>query len=218
MINIVKFYPKTAVCPFCRKYIHVDTPVYKSIIAHRDTEALKSILRQTANRIKCSLCGEEFYYEHNCGIINTDKNYAIAALPNMQKPLPEIKTALFKILGKQNFRLRYVHEFIYLTEKARIFEFDLDDRVLEIIKYKYIAETRGLGTDAKIILINTNSNALIFGIYDDCDKLLTTHCVGIDSYAAISASLDKELADDALLNWKKIDLNWAKEYTKENIK
>ncbi len=207
-----------AVCPFCRQYIQIDTAVYKQIIANRDTDALKSVLHGRANRIKCPLCGEEFYYEHNFCILNTDKNYAIASVPNMQNPLPNVKTALFNILGKRNFRLRYVHEFIYVTEKARIFEFDLDDRVLEIIKYNYIAKPQNLRTNAKIILVNTTGTALEFAVYDELDKPTAHHCVAIDTYFKTSTKLNKELIDLPILSWKKIDLNWAEQYTKENLK
>ncbi len=218
LIEIDTFSIKRAVCPFCRQQISITEKIIKHINITHDKSSLKSILSCHANRVKCNECGEEFYYEHNCSVINSDKNYAIASLPMMLNPLPDEKTSLFRILKKRDFRLRYVHEFICLSEKVRIFEFGLDDRVLEIIKYNYVASPKGLGADAKIILTGVDGNALIFTVYDDYDRPLATHRVSIDAYASTRAQFDKELIDGPTLTWRKIDLNWAEQYTKENKK
>ena len=73
-----------------------------------------------------------------------------------------------------------------------------------------------LGTDAKIILTGVDGNALIFTIYNDYDKPLSTHRVGIDAYSHLSERFEKELIDAPCMNWSKIDLNWAQRYTKTN--
>lgn len=218
LIEIDTFSMKRAVCPFCRKHISITEKVLKHMNVTHDRDTLEIILSCHANRVKCSECGEEFYYEHNCGVINSDKNYAVASLPMMLNPLSDEKTALFRILRKGDFRLRYVHEFIYLSEKVRIFEFDLDDRVLEVIKYNYVAAPKGLGADAKIILTGVDGNALIFTVYDDYDRHLATHRVGIDAYANTCAQFDKESINAPTLTWRKIDLNWAEQYIKEKKK
>ncbi len=207
-----------AVCPFCRQYIKTDIGIYRQIIANRDTDALKSVLNGKANTIKCPFCNETFYYEHNFLILNSNKNYAIASVPNIRESLDNIKTSLFNILNKQDFKLRLVHEFIYVIEKARIFEFDLDDRVLEIIKYNYIVKPKELGTNAKIILSNTTNSNLEFTMYDELDKPVTHHYVALDSYYKTSTLIKKELITSPTTSWKKIDLNWSEQYTKENLK
>lgn len=207
-----------AVCPFCRQYIKTDAGIYRQITANLDTDALKSVLNGKANTINCPFCSETFYYEHNFFILNANKNYAIASVPNIHNSLDNIKTSLLKILNKQDFKLRLVHEFIYVIEKARIFEFDLDDRVLEIIKYNYIVKPKELSTNAKIILSNTTNNNLEFTLYDELDKPVTHHYVALDSYYKTSTLIEKELITSPLTRWKKIDLNWAEQYTKENLK
>ncbi len=207
-----------AVCPFCRQYIKKDAGIYRQITANRDTDALKSVLNGKANTIKCPFCNETFYYEHNFFIINTDKNYAIASVTNIRETLADVKPSLLKILNKQDFKLRLVHEFIYVIEKARVFEFDLDDRVLEIIKYNYIVKPKELGTNAKIILSNTTNNNLEFTVYDEFDKPIIYYYVALDSYYKTSTLMEKELITSPITSWKTIDLNWAEQYTKENLK
>lgn len=189
--------------------------ILKLINLTKRRDLLTDVLTQSINYIVCPKCGEGFYYEHNCCAINAEKNYAVASLPMINSALPKEKTALFRILNKNNFRLRFVKEFIFLTEKVRIFEFDLDDRALEVIKYTYLAKPMGLGTDAKIILTNTDGNALIFTVFDDYDKTVSTHRVGLDAYAHTALRMEKETIAAPTMEWQKIDLKWAEQYTKE---
>ncbi len=172
---------------------------------------LKDLLLKQINFIHCPDCGEEFYYEHDCMALNSDKAYAVASLPFRKELNPGSRGGIFHILGKSGFRFRYVNEFIFLTEKVRIFEFDLDDRVLEVIKYKYIALPMKLGEKAKIILTAADVNSLTFTAFDDFDREISTHRVSSSAYFSESAKLQKEETDGIRTQWKKIDLKWAKE-------
>ncbi|MBE7013283.1 MAG: hypothetical protein E7416_04350 [Ruminococcaceae bacterium] len=199
----------TAVCPFCKKYISVSEPIYTHINAAYDSDALKRVISGNANRVKCNLCGEMFYYEHNCGIYNYEKNYAICCICDGTPP-PQYKTALFNILKKQNMKLRQVNEFIHLIEKVRIFEFNLDDRVLENVKYKYIECTHNIQKNAKIILTNAESNAMVFTVYDEYDRETARHRVNLDAYWKESIHLADETITGCVTQWRKVDMEWAK--------
>ncbi len=201
-----------AVCPFCKKITTVTGRILKDIAVIDGDEMLAELLTNT-NRVECSRCGSEFFYEYSCAVISTGKCYAVAELPVVSS-FPDGKASLFKILGT-GCRLRYVQEFIYLCEKARIFEFDLDDRVMEVIKYKYLAKPMGLGTDAKIILTGADSNALIFTVYDDNDRQLAVHRVSAAAYGRTCAELGDKLTGAHSAEWLKIDLKWAEKFTKE---
>ena len=198
-----------AVCPFCRKHIPTSINIAKSINADTDTDTLKKVLIGKANFITCPQCSENFYYEHTCGIFSADKKYAVVCLAGADESiLPKEKSAIFKILKMDDFKLRYVNEFIQLIEKARILESDLDDRVLEIIKYKYIVLPKNLDTKAKVILTNVNSASMIFTIFDDYDKPLLTHPVNLEVYSKEN-NLQKETLHGCFNQWNRIDTLWA---------
>jgi len=199
-----------AVCPFCRKHICINEKIVKYINASCHRDVLSSVLSGKANLVKCSECNEQFYYEHNFGVFNVVKNYAVMCVPGGAKNIiPAEKTALYKILGLDDFKLRYVSEFINLIEKVRIFEFNLDDRVLEIIKYKYVVIPSGIDIFSKVILTNTESNAMVFTVFDNFDKAIAVHRVSIDAYSKESAFIEKELMTGAEIKWKNINIAWA---------
>ena len=215
MMNINTLDFVNAMCPFCREFITGKARIMQYINLTGNRELLSELLRKGINYMVCPKCGEEFYYEQNCLVLNSEKNYAVASTPSPIK-LNDEKSALYHILKKSDFRMRYVDEFIYLTEKIRIFEFNLDDRALEIVKYNYMVKPMNLGTDAKIILTGADGNALIFTVFDHNDKPLSTHRVVNDAYKHTVHKLEKELVSESMIHWRKINLSWAEQYIKEN--
>ena len=213
---INNFTPKQAVCPFCKNFIEPNAKILKDINL-TDGKLLADVLKNRINYITCNRCNESFFYEWDCGVINTRKNYAVASLPSGNS-LPKEKSCFLNILKKDGFKLRIVKEFIYLAEKVRFFEFGLDDRVMEIIKYKFVCLPNNLSTNAKIILTDVDGNALVYTVFNEFDKPLATHRVCSDTYHEISRKLPSEKTDLPLYTWKEIDLNWAKQYEKEKKK
>ena len=108
-------------------------------------------------------------------------------------------------------------EFIFLTEKVRLFENGLDDRVIELIKYNHIVLPKGLDTKAKIILTGTDDDAMVFTIYDKDDFPIASHRVSKNTYHTYSKDMQEEKLSENSELWKEIDLNWAEEYTKESF-
>ena len=211
MIKINTNTTTKAICPFCRNHIVTKRRILNYINLTDNKELLTDLLSQNINYVKCPKCGESFYFEHNCLALNVKKNYAITSLPMQKRPLPDEKSSIFTILQKPDFRLRYVNEFIYLSEKVRIFEFNLDDRALEVIKYNYIIKPLKISINSKIILTGADCNALVFTVYDGYDKPVATHHIGIDAYARICLETEKEIIIPPVVKWRKIDLNWAKQ-------
>lgn len=201
-----------AVCPFCRKFITVNQRILKFINASTDDTALKSVLSGKANLILCPECNEKFYYEHRCGILNTHKKYAVICIPDGNLNIvPKEKSAIYKILGMEDFKLRYVNEFLNLIEKVRIFEYNLDDRVFEIIKHKYIPLPDG-DADLKIILTNTDKGSMEFTVFNCLDKPVASHRVCIDAYYKEHLLLKKQNITHSKIQWLKIDTEWAKKF------
>lgn len=180
-----------------------------------NSQFLSDILSNNTNYIECVHCGEKFFYECTCGVINSNKKYAIVSMPVETDFIHKEKAAFLNIIGYNDFKLRLVREFIYLQEKVRIFEFDLDDRVLEIIKYNHVAIPKGLNSSAKIILTGTEQNSLVFTVFDDYDKPLAYHRVNLDTYYKTAKDIENEIIKTPTLKWQTINLKWAEQYIKE---
>lgn len=106
-------------------------------------------------------------------------------------------------------RLRLVKEFICLIEKVRIFEFDLDDRVLETVKYKYIKSPYKINDNKKIILDGADENVMVFGIYDELDRKMCEHKTSLDAYRKEYKNFGGEIISGSITQWKEIDTRWA---------
>ena len=169
-----------------------------------------------ANKITCGNCGRKFYYESDCLIRNHKKNYAIITAPSLTAPEPA-KAAIFDILNMGCFKLRLVREFIFLSEKTRIFEAELDDRVIEVIKYTYISVPNKLGTDAKIILNGVDDGHFVFTLYDENDIPITTYRTSIETYWEMHKQLPPESVDRPFRDWSEINLKWAQKHTEGKI-
>lgn len=181
-------------------------------------EFISDILSNSINYVECVHCKEKFFYECTCGVINSDKKYAIISMPVETDFISKEKSAFLNIIGYNDFKIRLVNEFIYLREKVHIFEFDLDDRVLEIIKYNYVAIPKGLDLNAKIILTGTEQGALVFTVFDDYDKPLAYHRVNLDAYYKTAKAIENEVIRPPKLQWQTINLKWAEQYIKEKRK
>ena len=205
-----------AMCPFCRSYIESTTHNSANIHSEYSTDDVAKILQNRENRIICDTCGKVFYHEHNCRIICAEKNYAIISLPRHTDSAPVTKTALYRLLKKDFFRFRIVREFIQFEEKVRIFENELDDRVIELIKYNCVPDAKGLGKGEKIILTDIDGNAMTFTRYDGYDTPLSSHKVSTDAYHTYRKGVKKEILTGTNVQWMEINLNWAEKYTKEN--
>ncbi|MBR2476923.1 MAG: hypothetical protein IKB50_02175 [Clostridia bacterium] len=203
-----------AICPFCRNYIKADPVTKANTHSVYSADDVSKILKNTENKITCDRCGKEFYHEHCCRIVNAGKGYVILSLPQISDNPPTVKAALYQLLRKENFRFRYVREFLLLTEKVRIFEHGLDDRVIELIKYNCVPDSG----DNKIILTGIDENSMTFTVYDGYDTPLSSHRVNKDAYHTYRKELKDEIITNTTVQWMEINLRWAEKYTKENLK
>lgn len=202
----------TAVCPFCKKFIRTDIKILKCVNAATESDSLKKLLSGKANLIRCGECGKSFYYEHLCVVYNTYKKYAVFCLAGGDtSALPTEKSAFYSIFNMPDFKFRFVEEFINLIEKVKIFEYNLDDRVFEMIKYKHICLPKKMNEKSKIILTNTRDDVMEFTVFDDFDLPVSVHRAGIDTYYKESSLLKKEVNPGSRINWVNIDFNWARE-------
>lgn len=207
-----------AMCPFCRNYIPSNPQNVANINSQYCADDVPKILKNTENKIVCDKCGKEFYHEHGCRIINVAKNYVIMSLPVCSDNPPTIKSALYNILKKENFRFRVVREFINFSEKVRIFEYGLDDRVIELIKYNCVPYAKRIGENEKIILTGLDGNAMTFTVYDGYDIPLSAHKVSTEAYHTYRKGLKDEILRNTTVQWMEINHHWAEKYTKENLK
>lgn len=133
-----KFSYSQVTCPKCNKIQKVK--VWDSINVNLDAEQKENIMSGKLFQFICDECGFTTRVEYPCLYHDMDKNLMIYCIPNfsgdtkiLDKMLNKLKSDSLENSMK-NYEFRVVKDTNKLAEKIKIFDEELDDRVIEIIK------------------------------------------------------------------------------------
>ena len=133
-----KFSYSQVTCTKCNKIQKVK--VWDSINVNLDAEQKENIMSGKLFQFICDECGFTTRVEYPCLYHDMDKNLMIYCIPNfsgdtkiLDKMLNKLKSDSLENSMK-NYEFRVVKDTNKLAEKIKIFDEELDDRVIEIIK------------------------------------------------------------------------------------
>lgn len=142
---------ETITCPECG---HTqDFIIWQTLNGDLDPEAKQQLLDGTLFRFECDKCGHKsnvdygiLYHDmmHQAMIYYVDENSVEQAIESMYGAEDKMGIEM------PGYRKRVVTDQNALREKAIIFEHELDDRVIEIIKLFYLANASKQFPEAKI--------------------------------------------------------------------
>src|SRR3989338_7301789 len=125
--------------------------LWDSINVTENKELKAKLLSGEVNQVQCPQCKKKSYIEKNLLYHDSDKKLWFHMLPQTDRPKwAELEEEYRKDLKdndhikKYHFRLVFGRE--ELLEKIRIFDVNLNDRLIEIIKLKIINEDESLKT------------------------------------------------------------------------
>lgn len=133
-----KFSYSQVTCPKCNKTQKVK--VWDSINVNLDTEQKENIMSGKLFKFICDECGFTTRVEYPCLYHDMDKNLMIYCIPNFSGDTKILDKMLNKLKSDslensiKNYEFRVVKDTNKLAEKIKIFDEELDDRVIEIIK------------------------------------------------------------------------------------
>ncbi len=133
-----KFSYSQVTCPKCNKIQKVK--VWDSINVNLDTEQKENIMSGKLFQFICDECGFTTRVEYPCLYHDMDKNLMIYCIPNFSGDTKILDKMLNKLKSDslensiKNYEFRVVKDTNKLAEKIKIFDEELDDRVIEIIK------------------------------------------------------------------------------------
>lgn len=173
---------KTVTC-FCEHTFEVDFP--DTFDVQHSPEILTHILNGTFMTFLCPKCGKTLKPEFPCSLIDSSREIEIGFIPEEQRsgylkgthPFPALK--------------RVVIGYKELVEKIKIVTSDLDDRIIEIIKFYLYQKAEQEDKNIEIFFHekeSSNRNMLVFHIYG-----LQTDQLGVLN---IPFSLYEKNADD----------------------
>ncbi len=147
-------YTETAICPRCGK--KSEYTAWSSLNGTLDPEAKQKLLDGTLFIVECPSCGQriQVYYpilyhdmEHAAMVYFVDES----CVEDTKAMFAETKKMVDPTLPK--IRNRIVTDQNALREKAIIFENELDDRVIELLKQAYLALASEKYPDAHVTAV-----------------------------------------------------------------
>ncbi len=133
-----KFSYNEVTCPKCNKTQKVK--VWDSVNVNLDPEQKENIMSGKLFQFTCDECGFTTRVQYPCLYHDMDKNLMIYCIPNFSGDTKVLDKMLNKLKSTspensmENYKFRVVRDTNKLVEKIKIFDEELDDRVIEIIK------------------------------------------------------------------------------------
>ena len=206
---------ETVTCPACGNVQNFI--VWQSLNGDLDPEAKQQLLDGTLFRFVCSKCGCTSHVDYN--ILYHDMTHKAMIYYVKAEFVEQTIDAMTDAENKMGFamsgyRKRIVTDQNTLREKAIIFEHGLDDRVIEIIKFIYLANASDSFPEAKI-------KTIYFLMEDD------KYTLALIGDSQLSAEIPNNMYDEVKAEFAErletaddngfiaVDIRWAMDFLKK---
>jgi hypothetical protein len=187
---------RTITC-FCENTFEADVP--ETVDLSSEPHVIEEVLRGDFMTVKCPLCGKRLAPEFPCLFLGARGERDIFFVPELDR----VAYLRGKLPYDSGRPWRIVIGFSELVEKLRVVKLDLDDRVLEIMKYYLLTRSDGVSTAGK------KRSGEVTAMYggDDGDRMVF-HLNGIregeiaiarlprDIYSKIKADVEKRMKEE----------------------
>ena len=198
-------------CPSCGKQGEKKTQ--SRIILSKDKQARDKILDGSYFEYECAGCNGRFF-TNSPFLYNDDENgFMVYFVPGFKERSQKVPTVLKTLKGfdTDGSILRVAASFSDFIEKIRIFEAELDDKVIEAVKLMYISmyeQDNGKKVHT-MVFESTDDAGLHFGVYledTDFEVVLPKNVIGL-AIVDFSVMFD----DDPQGEFVVIDAEWLSE-------
>ena len=176
----------TIVC-FCEKNVEITVP--ETINLKKDPDVEEHILEGTFLTYTCNFCGKELKPELPVHIVDYSRDIDLFFIPEHERGA--------YLSGKNQFPpcKRVVIGYPELVEKIKLYRWDLDDRIIEIIKF-YLLEKAGGSPEIKVYLDAFEDDRLVFHLHGvKQDEIGIVH-IPLSFYKKTEEQFDEISSDD----------------------
>lgn len=204
---MASFVPETPIiCEGCHREFIKYAVINDIVDADGKDELSKGGRSGIINRVVCPFCKKEFTYEIPILIHSyIGKIIALGVSSNAYLNAKDLPYAL-KAVGSDNWNLRKCSYTMNAAEKIRIFQAELQDWAIEILKLVSFKDYKDMELSDEYITFDcTDGDKLIFSKRNDSDEIIENYVVSKDEYNKI---LLYEIKIPTCL-WQNIDRDWA---------
>lgn len=202
-------------CPKCSQMS--DVTVWSSITV-KDSPDLKSdLLSGKINMFKCPSCEHMALMPHPMLYHDEEKKLMISFSPTND---PVIKEQMFQNVREsssksgeleklEGYNLRFITEYNELLEKVLIFDNELNDKVIEVIKLMILSQEVDKSEQRNCRFGKICDDGLEFMIHDFIENQVYTSTVPMSSYDTVYKSLIESGMKPYSFDWEVVDSAYA---------
>ena len=202
------------ICPNCKQELQINT--YPVINLQTDKELYEDLFSLNLFKINCPKCKKVTVIQYDCLVVDMFKKYIVYLY--ISNNLDEFNKNIDKLIGSHKDILselkhtRVVTSLNQLLEKMLIFDYDLNDKIIEIMKLGMYDKERLDNEIYKNVYFNKiEKDKLIFTCFNINDDKVQPIDISVDIkyYNIIIDSIGGSVPDETS-NFEYIDANWAK--------
>ncbi len=182
MENKIISFDKTSKCSHCGKDLHFKLyPIFN--LQDLTEEEFTNLFELKTFKIECENCKKTTIMQYDTIVVDMYKKYIIYVytsgnIDSFKTSTSNIITKMFKLNKKMADSFKTIKNFRIVTnlndmlEKMLIFDYDLDDRIIECVKYQAIKTylDKNIGVNYKLYFNKIDKTNLIFTAIKDNEK------------------------------------------------
>lgn len=198
-------------CPKCGQMS--DITVWNSITVKDSPDLKEDLLKGKINIFRCPSCSQAGLMPTPMLYHDEEKRLMISFSPcaeeHMKKKLfEEIKNTSKKsgeLKGLEGYNLRFVTDINELMEKILIFDNDMNDKAIEVIKLMILSADEDKA-DRRICRFGKSENGnMEFMVYDEIERMMYTSAVPYQTYETVWKSLRESGVKPYSFDWEVVD-------------
>lgn len=205
---------QTIKCPACGEIS--DLTVWESITADDSPDLKSDLLAGKINIFRCA-CGQKALFPSPILYTDDAKKLVVSFSPQTddaekRKLFEEIKKSSRESGELENYagyNLRFVTSYNELLEKILIFDNNLDDKVLEVIKLLVLAQESDKMAQRACIFGKCDGGMIEFIVTDAKENQVYTSRVPLETYDTIKTQLSESGVKFKSFNWEMVDAEYA---------
>lgn len=181
----------TKISCYCDNEIEVEVPDAIDLAKHPEKE--REILDGSFLSFRCSHCGKILKPEFPMHIVHKEKHLELFFLPELDRGAFSRGKAHYTL--NDSTRGRVVIGYPELVEKLKILRDNLDDRIIEIIKF-YLLERADTPDTVRAYYFAKTADAIELHVYGIREEEVGISKVPLHVYEQIAGELDQKATED----------------------
>lgn len=202
-------------CPKCEQMS--DVTVWSSITVKDSPDLKRDLLSGRVNMFVCPSCQERALMPHPMLYTDEDKKLMISFSPTndavLKEQLFEKVQNSFKESGElekyEGWNLRFICDYNELLEKLLIFDNNLDDKTIEVIKLMILSQDVDKSEQRVCRFGKCENGNIEFMVQDFIENQIYTSLIPDETYQTVHKSLLESGMKTYSFDWERVDGSYA---------